>query len=91
MYSQLVVLFFVLPDPNSANPDLPSFVTALREQLGLKLERARGLVDVVVIDSVERPTPRALPIWQENKLGTVEQQRAPGRVSGWRASAPRRR
>ena len=46
-----------LPDPNSATPDLPSFVTALREQLGLKLERARGLVDVVVIDSVERPTP----------------------------------
>jgi len=46
-----------LPDPNSANPALPSFVTALREQLGLKLERARGLVDVVVIDSVERPTP----------------------------------
>jgi uncharacterized protein (TIGR03435 family) len=46
-----------LPDPNSANPNLPSFVTALREQLGLKLERARGLVDVVVIDSVERPTP----------------------------------
>jgi uncharacterized protein (TIGR03435 family) len=46
-----------LPDPSSANPNLPSFVTALREQLGLKLERARGLVDVVVIDSVERPTP----------------------------------
>ena len=46
-----------LPDPKSANPDLPSFVTALREQLGLKLERARGLVDVLVIDSVEMPTP----------------------------------
>lgn len=46
-----------LPDPDSANPNLPSFVTALREQLGLKLERASGLVDVFVIDSVERPTP----------------------------------
>ena len=46
-----------LPDPNSANPNLPSFVTALREQLGLKLERARELVEVLVIDSVERPTP----------------------------------
>jgi uncharacterized protein (TIGR03435 family) len=46
-----------LPDPASANPNLPSFVTALREQLGLKLERARALVDVVVIDSVDRPTP----------------------------------
>jgi uncharacterized protein (TIGR03435 family) len=39
------------------NPDLPSFEGALREQLGLRLERTRGLVPVVVIDSVERPTP----------------------------------
>lgn len=34
-----------------------SFMTALEEQLGLKLERTRGLIDVLVIDSVERPTP----------------------------------
>jgi uncharacterized protein (TIGR03435 family) len=39
------------------NPDLPSFEGALREQLGLTLERARGSVPVVVIDTVERPTP----------------------------------
>ncbi|MGH9240570.1 MAG: TIGR03435 family protein [Vicinamibacterales bacterium] len=45
-----------LPDPNSANPDLPSFVTALREQLGLKVERTRGQVDVLVVESVEKPT-----------------------------------
>lgn len=45
-----------LPQPDAANPDLPSFATALREQLGLKLERARGIVDVLVIDSVEQPT-----------------------------------
>jgi bla regulator protein BlaR1 len=44
-----------LPDPNSANPDLPSFVTALGEQLGLKLERTRGPVDVLVIESAEQP------------------------------------
>ena len=30
--------------------------TALREQLGLKLESTRGPVDVLVIDSVQKPT-----------------------------------
>ena len=39
------------------NPDLPSFEGALREQLGLRLERTRGPVPVVVIESIERPTP----------------------------------
>jgi uncharacterized protein (TIGR03435 family) len=34
-----------------------SFFTALQEQAGLKLEPAREVVDVLVIDSVERPTP----------------------------------
>src|SRR5207248_913782 len=36
--------------------EAPSFFTALQEQLGLKLEATRELMDVLVIDHVEHPT-----------------------------------
>jgi uncharacterized protein (TIGR03435 family) len=39
-------------DPNGAG-----MLTALREQLGLRLESTRGPVEVLIIDRVERPTP----------------------------------
>ena len=39
------------------DPNGPPLVTALQEQLGLKVEAAKGPVDVLVIDSVEHPTP----------------------------------
>ncbi len=43
-----------LPRPNGEGPSL---TTALIDELGLKLEPAKGPVDVVVIDAAERPTP----------------------------------
>lgn len=49
---------FYAPDSLSApeNPDLLPFAQALEEQLGLKVERTRGPVEVLVIDSARRPT-----------------------------------
>jgi uncharacterized protein (TIGR03435 family) len=41
------------PPPDSTEPSL---YTALEEQLGLKLEPTKGPVQVLVIDSVERPS-----------------------------------
>ncbi len=39
------------PDPTG-----PTFLEALREQLGLRLESQTGPVDVLVIDHVEEPS-----------------------------------
>jgi uncharacterized protein (TIGR03435 family) len=44
------------PSPIPTPADLPSIFTAVQEQLGLKLDPQRVPTDVIVIESVERPT-----------------------------------
>ena len=43
-----------LPSP-PADSNAPSLFDALQEQLGLKLESGKGLVEVIVIDHLEKP------------------------------------
>jgi uncharacterized protein (TIGR03435 family) len=45
------------PADAAAGSDAPGLFTALQEQLGLKLESARGSVDVLVIEHVDKPNP----------------------------------
>ena len=42
------------PDPADERPNV---FTALQEQLGLKLESARGPVTFILVERIERPTP----------------------------------
>ena len=42
--------------PPPSDPDAASIFTALREQLGLRLESGKQQVDVLVVDHAERPT-----------------------------------
>jgi uncharacterized protein (TIGR03435 family) len=46
----------VRPGAAAAESELPPIFTAIQEQLGLRLQPARGPVTVLVIDSAQRPT-----------------------------------
>jgi uncharacterized protein (TIGR03435 family) len=46
-----------IPAATESQPDIggPSIFTALQEQLGVRLEAAKGPVDLIIIDHVEKP------------------------------------
>lgn len=44
-------------EPPGFNSDAPSIFTALQDQLGLKLEPAKGPIDTITIDHIEEPSP----------------------------------
>jgi uncharacterized protein (TIGR03435 family) len=59
--SVVIFWFFVAAAPSDAPTTAPDLLgrtalMALRDQLGLKLEPARGPVKILVIDKVERPS-----------------------------------
>ena len=41
---------------NAGDAAGPSLFTAMQEQLGLKLEATKGMVDVIVIDHIDAPS-----------------------------------
>jgi uncharacterized protein (TIGR03435 family) len=45
-----------LPQPTTDTDAPPDLFTAFQQQLGLKLESTRGPVDIVVVDSIQRPS-----------------------------------
>jgi bla regulator protein blaR1 len=54
----MITLFPKPPNPDDPSPDPkgPLFLNAVREQLGLKLERSRSQVRTLIIDHVDRPS-----------------------------------
>lgn len=45
------------PAPSNAPDSPPPLLTAIEEQLGLKLESQKAQVDVMVVDHIDRPSP----------------------------------
>jgi uncharacterized protein (TIGR03435 family) len=48
---------FSRDDSPSDVSELPTLVTALQQELGLRLEKSKGTVEVLIVDHIEKPTP----------------------------------
>ena len=48
---------FARDDNPSTVSELPTLMTALQEELGLRLEKRKGTVEVLVVDHIEKPAP----------------------------------
>jgi uncharacterized protein (TIGR03435 family) len=55
--SQYAIMGVKAPPPSDAADAPPPLLTAIREQLGLKLSSEKAPVDVIVIDHVDHPSP----------------------------------
>ena len=55
--SQFAGMGIRVPPPSNAPDAPPTLLTAIREQLGLKLSSEKTPVDVIVIDHVDHPSP----------------------------------
>jgi len=44
-------------DPPAVDPNAPDLFTAVREQLGIKIDSTKSPIEVLVIDGVSQPTP----------------------------------
>jgi uncharacterized protein (TIGR03435 family) len=47
----------IMLDPDEAQDRGPSLGNALQQELGLKLQRVKGMAEVLVVDRIDRPTP----------------------------------